>query len=86
MSNMDFCPECGTEINIEPTTSFIPVKKVEKEYIPSEWEAIEIEKPKEEKIPIIEKEEKITEFKDIKSIGGDVAVLLYDNGITTIEQ
>ncbi len=81
----DFCPECGTEIKIESTTSFIPVKKVEEEYTPSEWEAIEIEKPIVEKKPIIEKEVKIAAFKDIKSIDEKIAVLLYDNGITTID-
>ncbi len=95
----NFCPECGTKLDIaaeicsncgkkisdEEIPSFIPVKKVEKEYTPSEWEPIEIEKPKDEKISFIEKEVKITVFKDFKSIDDEIAALFYNNGITTID-
>jgi len=83
--SVEFCPNCGTEITSEPVISFIPIKKVEKEYKPSEWEKIEVEKPKEEIKPLIEKEEKILVFNDLKSIDEETSVLLYDNGITTID-
>jgi len=81
----DICTKCGSDIKFETTTSFIPIKMVEKEYIPLEWEPIEIEKPEEKKIPIIKKEEKIIVFKNLKSVDEDTAVLLYDNGITSID-
>ncbi len=82
---VEVCSNCGKKIRDEEIPSFIPVKKVEKEHIPSEWEPIEIEKPKDEKISFIEKEVKITVFKDFKSIDDEIAALLYNNGITTID-
>jgi hypothetical protein len=84
-NSQDICSDCGKELKDEKIPTFIPVKKVEKEEITSEWEPIEIEKPKEEKTSKIEiKEEKITVFKDIKCIDDKTASLLFKNGITTI--
>jgi len=73
------------EIKDEQLPIFIPIKKVEEKKLISEWEPIEIEKPKEEVEPIIEKEEEKTNvFRDIKSIDEKTANLLIDSGITTI--
>jgi len=71
-------------------------KKIKKELEQkSEWEPVEIkEEPIEEKEliklepveeEIIESEEKIEAFKDIKSIDEETSVLLYDSGYTTID-
>jgi len=73
------------DVKDEQLPIFIPIKKVEEEKPLSEWEPIEIEKPKDEEKPLIEKEEeKINVFNDIKSIDDKTANLLIDSGITTI--
>jgi DNA integrity scanning protein DisA with diadenylate cyclase activity len=59
---------------------FEPVKKAEeKEDIQDEFEQVEGVEPD------VEKEVKIEVFKDLKSIDDRTAVLLYDNGFTTVE-
>jgi ERCC4-type nuclease len=74
------------EIKDEQIPSFIPIKKVEEEKPPTEWEPIEIEKPKEEKISdVVKKEEKITVFDSLESINDKTASILFNNGIKTID-
>ena len=72
-------------ITPEPTPVFIPVEEVEEEEEQIEVEAV----PSIEELPIeepgIDREVKLGAFKDIESIDDETAVLLYDNGITTID-
>ena len=86
----NFCSKCGNKIitdeeeskidefelveEIEPAPTFIPVKKIE-----------EKEKKEISEEPSVDRDSKIEAFKDIKSIKDKTAVLLYDNGYTTID-
>ena len=83
--SMEFCSNCGKNIKDEEIPSFLPIESFEQESIPSKMEPIEIEKPEEEKISFIEKKEKITIFKDLKSIDDKTTAILFDNGITSID-
>jgi len=84
-SSQDVCSDCGKVLKDEKIPSFIPIKKVEKEEVTTEWEPIQIEKPKEEEITPVEiKDEKITVFKNFNTIDDKTSSLLFDNGITTI--
>jgi predicted RecB family nuclease len=82
----DICSNCGKDLKEDEKPSLKPIKSDEKELISEEWEPIEIEKPtEEEKIPVFEEQVEITAFKDIKTIDEEIAKLLINNGITTIE-
>jgi len=64
---------------------------------PQMWEPVEVEEIKEEKDepvldekeldeePVVDNEVKLEAFKDLDIIDEDTAILLYDNGITTVE-
>jgi ERCC4-type nuclease len=89
-------PEEKTENKPEPIEDefvpvFVPVKKAEEkeefeevkeEIVPAEEPEIKKKEVSEE--PDVEKESKIEIFKDYESIDDDTAVLLYDNGFTTV--
>ena len=83
-------PKPVEHLQSKPTPTFIPVKKVEEDGSLT-WEPVEIEKPKEEKIefvprePSFVRERKVEAFKGMESINGDTAVLLYDNGFTSVD-
>ncbi len=63
------------------TPVFMPVKQIEEEEEKEEIETAGIAREE----PTVDQSEKINVFKDIKSIDDKTAVLLYDNGFTSID-
>jgi rubrerythrin len=97
---INFCPNCGNKLSSdeELKPAFIPVKPSETEKKDIIWEEekeeIEEEKPDEvEQTPeeeiileeIVDDDIKINVFKDLESIDDETAVLLYDNGFTSLD-
>ena len=86
---------------LDSAPSFFTVKKIEEENESVEWKSVEtdiaedeeeisvkdveIEKKDEEEKEDIEREEKTNAFKDIECIDEKTAVLLYDNGFTSVD-